>query len=120
MDKGQVLQFETLVSHKKAALALACLHEQGPMRWTDVRDGITLRTGTGTGERALNRALKWLVDVGLIEKIGEDGNRLYSLTAQGASQARLAADMFNRLDQAANQPEDETPDDLPDADQPAS
>lgn len=120
MEKGQLLQFEALVSHKKAALALACLHEQGrPMRWTDVRDGITLRTGTGTGEKAVTRALQALVRMGLVEKVGEDGNRLYSLTASGALQARLAAEMFNRLDQAVNESVDEPQDDQPDIGRPA-
>lgn len=110
MEKAQQSQIKALIRPKKTALVLACLHEQGPMRWTDICDGITARTGSGAGERAVTRALNALVEMGLVEKVG---NRLYALTPQGTGQARWAADMFNRLNQA-----DESYD-QPDADRPA-
>jgi DNA-binding PadR family transcriptional regulator len=69
------------------------------MRWTDVRDAITLRTGAAVGDKPVTRALQALQRMGLVERIDrDDGNHLYALTPQGASQARWATDIFDRLD----------------------
>ena len=98
MEEAQLAQFEKLFSRRRAALALACLAD-GPMRWTDVRDAITLRAGAGIGDKPVTRALQALQRMGLVERVDhEDGNHLYALTLQGASQARWATDIFDRLD----------------------
>jgi DNA-binding PadR family transcriptional regulator len=99
MAEAHISEFEALIGRKRAALALVCLHADGPMRWTDIRDGMSSRGGAGVGDKAVTRALRALQRLGLAEAInGVDGNHLYALTPRGTEWARWVEEVFDRLD----------------------
>jgi DNA-binding PadR family transcriptional regulator len=118
MERAQAKEFEALFDHKRAALALVCLHANGgPMRWTDVRDAMSARTGTAVGDKAASRALQALQQLGLASLVdGHDGgrrrsrkNRMYALTPQGVERARWVEKIFVRLPNPPEHPDGQKP-----------
>lgn len=100
MEKAQMGEFEALFGHKRAALALLCLHEHGPKRWTDIRDAMSQRSGAVVGDKAATRALQALQRLGLVVIVnGDDGSSLYALTPLGTDRSRQVEELFARLDE---------------------
>lgn len=115
MDKAQADELDALFDSKWGPLALACLHDGGPMRWTQVRHAISERTGTSVSERATTRALHALQRLGLARTVDGNNNRnhLYALTPQGIERARWVQQIFARLTRPPEKPDTNKPSDAP-------
>lgn len=107
MDANHETSVEELFKRKHALLVLDCLYTEGPMRWTDVRQAISSRTGTLAGDQTVTRPLEVLQRLGLAAKNGKRGNRLYMLTPFGTDMARQLQDLYTELHEHQHRDDDD-------------
>jgi DNA-binding HxlR family transcriptional regulator len=100
----QVLRdIDTLFAHRWDVFVIACLGEEGPLRFNQLAHAVSEQTGTRMIDSTLARIKDRLIRAGLVMTTDEgDGHPTYSLTNAG----RARADTIRTITDALAPPDD--------------
>lgn len=99
MDLARLTELEKLFGRRYQALALLCLHQEGPMRWADIARAMQRRADEHINDKEVTRSLKALQAAGCVDQVPQTERvEVRVLTSAGVRRAERMLDIITKFD----------------------